>query len=319
MKRRDYNPILIFILAQVAWLTLVGLWIFWYVSNYIILADFGETVISKFVFNRQNVIALIGGLFLLVTISTGMTLIFGTLYQQIKVTQMYDAFIANVTHELKSPLASIQLYLETMNAREVPDAKRREFINLMIQDADRLNSLISSILEISGLEERKTLLRNEVFPANELVRELVGDAADQYRLPAKAIEIQGTASRHIRADRNAIKTVFNNLIDNAIKYSLNSVHITISLSDTSRHVLIEVTDRGIGIPRHDQKDVFKKFRRLTSPQSPSVKGTGLGLYRVKEIIRQHRGNVSVNSEGLNKGSTFRIRLPVYHPGGREGR
>jgi two-component system phosphate regulon sensor histidine kinase PhoR len=312
MKRwRSMYPVIVFVLAQLAWFGLLGLWIYWYVTNYIIITEVGKQLFPHFVLTTVNMGALVGGLILLVTISTAMSLIFGKLNQQLNVTRMYDLFIANVTHELKSPLSSIQLYLETLNAREVSDQKQTEFLSLMMRDVHRLNNLINSILEITRLEERRSIYHLRTYNAETLVRELVRQSVVQFNLPEGSIEILGKAPCLCRADRNALLVVFNNLIDNAIKYSAKPVHITISLSCTAKWIHLEFKDRGIGISQENQKEVFKKFERIYNPDAPSVKGTGLGLYWVKEIVRHHRGNVSVFSEGRNRGSTFKIELPVY--------
>lgn len=311
MKRwRLRYPIIVFVLAQLAWFGLLGLWIYWYVTNYILITEVGKQLFPQLVLNTSNVAALVGGLILLVTISTAMTLIFGKLNQQLNVTRMYDQFIANVTHELKSPLAAIQLYLETLNSREVPRQKQIEFMSLMMQDVSRLDTLINSILEITLLEERRSIYNLGTYHAESLVRELIGEAMDRFKLPDDSIEIRGKAPCHCRADRNALKVVFNNLLDNAIKYSTEPVHITLSLACTRKRLKLDFKDRGIGIYGEHQKEVFKKFRRIYNPDSPSVKGTGLGLYWIKEIIRHHRGSITVSSEGKNRGSTFHIELPV---------
>ena len=311
MKRwRPMYPIFVFVLAQLAWFGLLGLWIYWYVTNYILITEVGKQFFPQLVLNSTNVSALVGGLILLVTIATAMSLIFGKLNQQLNLTRMYDQFIANVTHELKTPLASIQLYLETLNSREVPQQRQIEFMSLMMQDISRLDTLINSILEITRLEERLSIYNLGTYNADSLIRELIGEALDRFKLPDVSIEIRGKAPCLCRADRNALNVVFNNLIDNAIKYSPEPVHITLSLACTRKRLKVEFKDHGIGISRENQREVFKKFRRIYNPESPSVKGTGLGLYWVKEIIGHHRGSITVSSEGKNKGSTFHIELPA---------
>jgi len=319
MRRRRYNPIAIFVLAQVAWFALLGLWIYWYVSNYMIFVEVNERISPQFVFSAKNIAALVGGIVLLVAVASAFVLIFSSLAQQMKITRMYDNFIANVTHELKSPLASIQLYLETLSSREVPPEKRAEFLRLMTKDTERLYALIHSILEISGLEEKRRVYHPRVYRGESLVYNLVEEAVEQFRLPPGSVEITGRAPCACRADRRALSVVFNNLFDNAIKYSKGPVHLTVALQCTSRRFTVDVTDRGIGIPEKDQKEVFRKFARLYNPDSPTVKGTGLGLYWVREIIRHHRGSVRVTSEGRNKGTTFHIELPVVPAGRRSYR
>jgi two-component system phosphate regulon sensor histidine kinase PhoR len=317
-RRRRLNPILVFVLAQMAWFALLGLWIYWYVSNYIIFTEVGEKLYPQLVFSSKNIVALVGGLVLLVAIATGMSLIFGRLNQQIKLTGMYDNFIASVSHELKSPLASLQLYLETLQSRDVPPARREEFLKLMLQDAGRLQRLINSILEISGLEEKRTPFHHQVTDVEPLVRSLVAEAVEQFRLAPEAVEIRGRADCACRLDRDALKLVLNNLIDNAVKYSPGQASIRVTMACSNRRFTMEVADRGIGIAPADQKHLFKKFRRLYQPDSPNVRGTGLGLYWVREIIRAHRGRVSVRSRGRRQGSAFTIELPVYRPGRKDG-
>ena len=309
-KHVTVRSIFIFVSVQLAWVALLGLWIYWYITNYIILTEVGEMVSAQFELSSSNIAILIGGLVLLIAISVGSSVIFGNLSHQMKITKMYDSFIANVTHELKSPLASIQLYLETLDARTIPKIKQAEFIQLMIKDANRLGNLISAILEVAGLEEKRTVYQLRFFQADRLIRTLVNDALEQFRLPENAIEMVGEASGSCKADRNALRVVINNLIDNAVKYSIDPPRITVTLGSTGKTVFAEIKDQGIGIPHRYMKDVFKKFRRIPTPLSPNVQGTGLGLYWVKEIIHHHRGSITARSDGENKGSTFRLELPV---------
>ena len=308
--RRFISPIVVFVLAQLAWFALLGLWIYWYVRNYMIFIEVGERISPQFVLETKTIAILVAGILLLMAVAVALTLIFGRLNQQLKVNRMYDSFIASVTHELKSPLASIQLYLETLSVRDVPKEKLDDFVTLMLKDSQRLNALISSILEIAGIEERKKIYKPQNFDADTLLRELVGESKDQFNLSDESVQIVGNAGCTCRVDRRSLKVVLNNLFDNAIKYTGGPPHIDVQISREANRLIIRVTDQGIGIAEKDQRDVFKKFRRIQSQDSPTVKGTGLGLYWAREIIRNHRGKISVYSAGPNRGTTFTIELPV---------
>jgi len=317
--RRLISPIVVFILAQLAWFALLALWIYWYVRNYMIFIEVGERISPQFVIETKTIAILVGGILLLMAVAISLALIFGRLNQQLKVNRMYDSFIASVTHELKSPLASIQLYLETLSARDVPKEKREDFIGLMLKDSQRLNALINSILEIAGIEEKKKIYSLQQYDADNLFRELVGESIDQFNLPPETVSVTGRADCMCRVDRRSIKIVLNNLFDNAVKYSAERPKIDVQLGREANRLIVRVSDRGIGIPEKDQRDIFKKFRRIQAANSPSVKGTGLGLYWTREIVRHHHGKISVYSAGQDQGSTFTIELPVMQtdhvPGG----
>lgn len=310
-KHSLLNHIIIFVLAQIAWLMLLGIWIYWYVSNYIIFEKVGDQLSPQIIYDGTNVFAFVGGLVLLVAIAFGMSLTFRHLNVQLKLTRLYDNFIGNITHELKSPLSSIQLYLETFNTRYVPPHKQKEFIELMMKDSHRLKNLIDSILEISALEQKRVSHDYHIYNAGELFREIIADAVEQYQLPQNAVVVEGDADCKCVADLKALRIVFNNLVDNAIKYSIQGPKIVVKLNCNSKKICIEFTDNGIGIPLKDQKKVFHKFQRIYNRDIPNVKGTGLGLYWVNEIVKNHGGHITVHSEGSNKGTTFRIELPIY--------
>lgn len=301
----------VFVLAQIAWFSLLGLWIYRYILSHIILNQVDNQVLPQILSKGANIFTLVSGCILFVAVYVGMYLIFRNLSVQLKLTKLYDNFIANVTHELKSPLASIQLYLETLDAREVPRPKQKEFIAMMIKDADRLKNLINTILEIAGLEKKKVVYQCQVYNAESIVKTLIKDAQDQFKLPENAIRIEGRAPCQCVVERNAFKILFDNLIDNAIKYSTKPVRITVRLKCTSKRFVVEFCDRGIGISPREQKKIFHKFHRVYHSEIPSVKGTGLGLYWVKEIVKYHGGRVDVFSEGKGRGTTFRIKLPIY--------
>jgi len=299
------------VLAQLAWLSLVGIWIYWFTSNYIIFDKVGDKISPQIVSKSTNIIVLIIGLILLVAILIGMYLIFIYLNRQLNLTKLYDNFISNVTHELKSPLTSIQLYLETMKLRNVPHAKQKEFIALMMKDANRLKNLINSILKISGLEQKKITYDYQIYDAESVIKSILKESIDQFKLPSEAVTVKGSAPCQCVVDRETLKIVFNNLIDNAIKYSYDSVQLTVNFYCDAKKIVVELNDKGIGIPAKYQKQIFNKFHRIYHQDSPNVKGTGLGLYLVKEIIKHHGGKILAYSEGKDKGATFRIELPIY--------
>lgn len=306
------NNLIIFILAQLVWLALLGLWIYWYVSNYLIFEQVGETVSPQININTPSVFPFVGGIVLLVGLSFSLVLIFRHLNVQIRLTTLYDNFIANVTHELKSPLSSIQLYLETLNTREVPPEKRKAFYELMMKDTGRLQNLINSILEISKIESKKKKNALTIHQASEFLPKLINDSASQFRLNPETINITVKGDCEISIDSDSLKMVFDNLVDNAIKYTTNEIKVNVSILCDQKRLEIIFKDNGIGLPSSEQKKIFQKFYRIYDPDIPNVKGTGLGLYWVKEIIKSHKGKITAHSEGKGKGTTFKIELPIQH-------
>ena len=160
MKKRNslVYYVIIFAIAQLAWMGLLGLWIYIYVSNYIIFEQVGDQLSPQITIDTPNALVFSGGIVLIVAIATGMSILIRNLGVQLNLTRMYDNFIANITHELKSPLASIQLFLQTLKSRDVPKEKQNEFLASMLQDTKRLQRLIDSILEISALEQKRSFI-----------------------------------------------------------------------------------------------------------------------------------------------------------------
>ncbi|MEW6196399.1 MAG: HAMP domain-containing sensor histidine kinase [Bacteroidota bacterium] len=313
MKRKHSLLFLIlaFIFAQIAWMGLLGLWIYWYVSNYLIFKQVGDKLSPQIALDSPNVFVFVGGIILIVMIAVAMFFIFRNLTVQMKLTRLYDNFIANVTHELKSPLSSIQLYLETLNVKDVSTERKKDFLALMMKDANRLNKLINSILEISRLEQKRIAHNYHVFDTNEVVHQLVENSAERFRISKSALTVEGSIQCKCVLDKDAMQIVFDNLTDNAIKYSRDPVQITVKISQHPKKVLIEFGDKGIGIPQKYHKKIFQKFNRIDNKDIPNVKGTGLGLYWVKEIVKLHGGKISAFSEGKEKGTNFTIELPIY--------
>ena len=301
-----------FVLAQIAWLGLLGLWIYWYVSNYIIFKEVGkgQIVHPGILIDAPKVGVFVIGIIMIVGIAVAVFVIFRNLTVQRKLTGLYDNFIANITHELKSPLSSIQLYLETLSSKNIPPEKQKEFFSSMSKDTDRLHKLINSILEISRIEQKR-VSHNYHISSAEIIPKIIENSFKNFRLPENAVKIQGAVRGKCVIDNDAMQIVFDNLTDNAVKYSADPVSISVKLKSNEKQNVIEFSDHGIGIGIKDQKTIFNKFHRVYNKNIPNVKGTGLGLFWVKEIIRLHGGKISVKSGGLNIGTTFIIELPIY--------
>jgi two-component system, OmpR family, phosphate regulon sensor histidine kinase PhoR len=301
-----------FVLAQIAWLGLLGLWIYWYVSNYIIYKQVGKGYVIPpgLALDNLKVGVFVIGIIMIVGIAVAVFIIFRNLTVQRKLTGLYDNFIANITHELKSPLSSIQLYLETLSSKNLSPEKQKEFFSNMTKDTDRLHKLINSILEITRIEQKR-VAHNYHISGAEIIPKIIEASFKNFRLPENTFRIEGDVLGKCVLDKEAIQIVFDNLTDNAIKYSAHPVSISVKLRSTEKQNIIEFTDKGIGIGIKDQKTIFHKFHRVYNKNIPNVKGTGLGLFWVKEIIKLHGGKISVKSDGLNKGTTFIIELPIY--------
>ena len=180
----------------------------------------------------------------------------------------------------------------------------------MKKDVARLNRLISMILRISGLEERKGIADFQIYDADQVLESIINEAKENYTLHDEQILVKGTTAQKCVLDIDAFSVAFANLVDNAIKYSVDGAQIEIEIANNKKFISIEFSDCGVGIPSKEQKKVFQKFYRGQSQNSPSVKGTGLGLFWAKEILKYHGGNIFIVKSD-SSGTTFRIELPIY--------
>src|SRR3954462_13009998 len=240
------------------------------------------------------------------------------LVREIRRNEQHEAFINAVTHELKTPVASMKLYLQTLQNRQVEDGKRQEFYGVMLQDSDRLLGTIEQVLRAGQLGAK--LRRASPMPVDlgAVVEECLVLARRRHHLPAEAVtanvrHVDG-ASFQVLGEEEDLKAMVSNLVDNAIKYSGPDVHVSIELGQADpATATLRVRDRGIGISPAEQKRIFKRFYRVQSAISSRVKGTGLGLFIVRSVVAHHGGKVFVESDGVGQGSTFVVQLPVVEP------
>ena len=235
------------------------------------------------------------------------------LVREVRRNEQHDSFINAVTHELKTPIASIRLYLETLQRREVEDAQRRDFYRLMLLDTDRLLGTVEQVLRAGKAGLKHAARHRMEVDFGGLVRECIDLARTRHHLQPAALQyeelVDGDATRVV-GDPEELRTAVSNVLDNAIKYSVNDVAVSVHLATSDRdHLLLRVKDRGVGIPQEELKQIFKRFYRVPDRALAHVKGTGLGLFIVRAIARKHGGRVFAESEGAGRGTTVTLELP----------
>jgi two-component system sensor histidine kinase SenX3 len=259
--------------------------------------------------NWRSGILLFLGILLLAVIIAGMVLNTIFLVREIRRNEQHDAFINAVTHELKTPVASIRLYLETLQSRAVDEGKKKEFYRIMLEDSDRLLQTIEQVLRTGrmGASRRLNLTRIDL---SQVIEESLERARALYRLSPDAISYRATGPTTIMGDADEVRAAVSNLIDNAVKYSGSNVKVCAETEVIDNVVELRVRDEGPGIPKTELKQIFKRFHRVPGSLATRVKGTGLGLYIVRSVAKRHGGRAWAESEGPGRGSTFVLQLPI---------
>ena len=263
--------------------------------------------------NYRRVLPLVLGIIAFALLIAGIIVFTVFLVRELARNEQHDRFLNAVTHELKTPIASIRLYLETLQARDVSETQRREFYRIMLSDADRLQQTVEQVLKAGVLSHRRKLAQRAPVDLTTLTNECVEVARQRHHLAPELLQLAGTsaATSSLLVEGNAddLRTALTNLLDNAVKYSLKKIQVTVELtSPTPERVCVRVRDEGVGIPRNQLKRIFNRFYRFQA-HGFKVKGTGLGLFIVKSIARQHGGRVFADSDGEGTGATFTLELP----------
>jgi two-component system, OmpR family, sensor histidine kinase SenX3 len=274
--------------------------------------------VSWIVLNWREGLLLVLGIVLFLVILAGVVLNTIFLVREARRNEQHDAFINAVTHELKTPIASIRLYLETLQRRELGEDKRREFYNVMLADSDRLLDLIEQVLRAGRTSARSRVLHQVPIDLRDTVRECLDLARMRHHLPDDALayvdRVAEPSQATVLGDPDELKAAVSNLVDNAIKYSNGTVHVQVELEpmEDSR-VAVRVKDSGIGISGTELKRIFRRFYRIPEAVAMRIKGTGLGLFIVSSVARKHGGRVFAESAGPGQGSTFTLQLPTAPP------
>jgi signal transduction histidine kinase len=270
--------------------------------------------VSWIILNWRETVALVLGIIFFAFIVAGLVLNTIFLVREIKRNEQQESFLNAVTHELKTPIASIRLYLETLQQRQVDEQQRKDFYRVMLDDTDRLLGTVEQVLKAGEIRNgtRKTW---EQVDFSKIVLESVDLARVRHKLGEEQLRLAGELPHEttVLGNPEELRIAVANLLDNAVKYSGAKKDIAVNLvTPDIDNITLTIRDAGIGISRPELKRVFKRFYRVHAATGHS-KGTGLGLFIVRSIARRHGGDAFAESEGEGQGSTFSIKLPRVYP------
>jgi len=272
--------------------------------------------VTWIVLKWREVVPLVLGVIFFTLIIAGIVVYTVFLVREIQKNEQQDSFLNAVTHELKTPIASIRLYLETLQSRQLTDAQHQDFYRIMLEDTDRLLGTVEQILKAGEARHASGKKNWEQVDFSAIVAETVELTRLRHHLPAEALHMAAPAGDQIflRGNPQELRTAVFNLVENAVKYSGEKKEIEVGLLTPDLDtILLRVQDKGVGIPHPELKRIFKRFYRVASSANGRVKGTGLGLFIVRSIARRHGGDAFAESEGAGRGSTFTLRLPRAYP------
>lgn len=294
MKRRSLSvPI---ILASVAVALSIALLVGW----------------TIFAVNSGNTTIMVLGIISFVVIMTVIISSAAFLVREIMEVRRQTTFIDAVTHELKSPLASLRLCAETLGRKELDESRREQLRTMMITDVERLVNVVDGILEATRLVAGRTAVNRAQIDLPELLDECTTTIERRHRLDEGLLEITGDAGGPIVADARALSTVIENLLDNAVKYTKKGERprVRVHLGKLPKdRVSLEITDEGVGIPQKDLGRIFNRFYRAPEESVRERHGTGLGLFVVASLVKNMGGRIDALSRGIGHGATFRVELP----------
>lgn len=264
-------------------------------------------IISQ-VTSQQYVLLTVGVIFFALVIA-GVTLYLILSIKEVRLTQRQANFIDAVTHELKSPLASLKLCLQTMTMREVEPDQRRQFHEFMLDDVKRLDALIDDLLEAAKLDQRHRVEPTEDLDPLPILRACIETVERRYGLPVNSIQVEAIPCV-VHGRQHDLEMIFINLLDNAAKYGGSPAQILLQVQPRGKQrIILKFSDNGPGVPSDMRRKVFLRFLRGGSELERRTKGTGLGLYLVKELVTKLRGRIHVHGRGPLCGATFEVDLP----------
>ncbi|MEN9825795.1 MAG: hypothetical protein RI953_1540 [Pseudomonadota bacterium] len=311
-KRFDWilHPITAFVTAQICWALLVFTWIWWYFDREKAISSIlAKLPVPPELQAGQWIILLQGGI-LLALILLGLLMIFISQRKQVRLNRLHESFLSNITHELKTPIASIRLTTETLLLRKVPEEAQRKFLERTLSESVRLQNLVDSILVAARLESKSYNFPKELIDLVALVENAVESFRERVGSERNiSFEKKYTTKKHeflLEGDPIQVQMLFDNLLSNAHKYTNPDGHISITSQLTPKYFSVDINDDGVGIEKEALSKIFDKFYRAEGTSRIRVQGSGLGLFIARSVAEAHGGNLSVTSEGPEKGAQFHV-------------
>jgi two-component system sensor histidine kinase SenX3 len=250
----------------------------------------------------------LGSLFFLV-VMVGLVWMCAWLVREMRLNQRQRAFLDAVTHEMKTPLASFRLYLDTLRRHDPDPERRANFLERMRADLDRLEATVGQVLAAARAEEARPTVMSGRVDLVALIRECIREVLDRHQLPGEAVSLESEGVSPVRGDPGELQLVFANLLENAVKYSDDPVEVRVEVAPFKEgRVRVAIADSGIGIPPGELRKIFQRFYRVGRDVQRQVAGLGLGLFVVRNLVRRHGGRVVASSEGAGRGSRFVVTL-----------
>jgi signal transduction histidine kinase len=254
-------------------------------------------------------VLLVLGILFFTVISAGLVWLCVWLVREMSLNQRQRAFLDAVTHEMKTPLASLRLYLDTLLRHDPEHERRHQFLARMEGDLERLHRTVDQVLAAARAEEPGQRRVPEAVPLASLLRTCTVDVLRHHGLPQRTVEIEAEPGARVSGNPAELSVVFRNLIENAVKYSDDPVEVCVrAVSHGDGRVEVEISDRGIGIPARELRKIFQRFYRAGRDVQRTASGLGLGLFIVRNLVRRQGGRVVARSEGYGAGSRFVVTL-----------
>ena len=310
------HPVLVLIFSILALGGSLFLYIYWYME----VSDTLRTLVNRFGINPAQAVAPGSWVIILILslllgiILMGISIIFVFQQKTIQLYRMQNNFINNFTHELKTPVTSLKLYLETFQKYDIPKEKQLKYLEYMVSDVNRLTDHINRILNLARIESKGF---GGEFVLTDLVQFTKAfHTANAHLFGACRVKFHNPTGRPFLypINHSLFEMLLMNLFTNAVKYNDSTApRIEISFQRAGKHFLLQFQDNGIGIERHHLKKIFKKFYQAGVSEDMSAKGSGLGLYLVESIVKIHKAKITADSKGPGQGTVITLALPIPAP------
>jgi signal transduction histidine kinase len=308
------HPIVVFVLLQLVCIAITVIWVVWFVNQDQALRELSDSLAAANVERNYGLGLLIAGCILLGVVIVGVIILFVEAQRQIIFNRQQQNFVSSVTHELRSPLASLQLAVDTMRARELSAEVQSQLYQVIESDIARLKKLIDQILVSAKLDSGIVNLQNrQAINAQELIAEVVDNLVYADGHLRERVTINCASDLSLFSTREGLVLILSNLIENAVKYSPVESQIEVNVSANVEEIKFAVVDHGFGLQPRELKKVFKMFYRADVTTERAIAGTGLGLYIVKTLATALGGQINAESKGHGLGSTFSFKIPVSQP------